>query len=196
MRLSSLLAGAILAWLSPAFAGVTIHFKGTVADDASVQKVTDAACAEAQKNSWQCKPVLGDEIAQLDGITAKSISKLENSVDFNGVKGVVVLMNEMSEPLYLVFGPSRRIENFVKTQFAGADVHIQAVELLQRIKPFFATLEVIDEGGYWDTKDRSKLEKELAGVDAMMSKIKSERSNVQGPVKRPDGRILDLVGKK
>jgi len=195
MRFSCFVAAACVACSFPAFAGITIHFKGSVVDDASVEKIADAACMEAQKNSWQCKPVAGEEIARLDGITAKSIARIENSTDLSKVKGVVVLMHEMSEPLYLVFGPSRRIDNFVKTQFAGATVHVHAVELLQKLKPFFATLEVMDEGGYWETKDRSKLEQELEAVQTMMANIKSKRTDVQGPVKRADGRILDLVGR-
>ncbi len=149
----------------------------------------------AHKHSWECSPVIGEEIAQLDSITARSISELENSTELGKVRGVVVLMHEMSEPLYLVFGPSRRIDNFVKTQFAGADVHVHAIELLQAVKPYFATLEVLDEGGYWETKSRAKLEQELMAVQTMMANIQSKRADVRGPVKRPDGRILDLLGK-
>lgn len=195
MRLPTLLAAAMVMCFTRANAGITIHFKGSVADDAAIEKIAEVACAEAQKNAWRCTRVVGEEIKSLDSITVKAIAKLDGSADFTKAKGVVVLMHEMSEPLYLVFGSSRQIDNFVKTQFAGADVHIRAVELLEKVKPHFTTLEVHDEGNYWESKDRAMLEKELDGIQAMMAKIKSQRSDAEGPVKRPDGRILDLVRK-
>jgi len=193
VHIARLVVVAMVCCSSPAFAGITIHFSGTVADDESIEKIAEVACAEAQANSWRCQKVIGDEVTRLDGITAKSIAQIEGSSDFGGVKGVVVNMHAMSEPLYLVFGPSRRLNNFVKTQFAGAETHIRAVELLRKVQPFFRSLEVVDEGGYWETGDRTKLEREFAGVEAAMAKIKSQRSDVHGPVKRPDGRILDLM---
>ena len=102
----------------------------------------------------------------------------------------------MSEPLYLVFGTSGRIQNFVKTQFAGVETHIKIVELLEQVRPLFTRLELEDEGGYAQTKDRQRLAREMEDVDIMIAKIKRDRPDAQGPVKRPDGRILDLVGKK
>lgn len=71
MQLAHLVFAAVLAWSSPVFAGITIHFSGSVPDDTSVEKIADVACAEAQKNAWRCLPVVGDEIVRLDGITAK-----------------------------------------------------------------------------------------------------------------------------
>ncbi len=102
----------------------------------------------------------------------------------------------MSEPLYLVFSSSGRTENFIKTQFAGVETHVKVVELLEAVQPLFVTLELEDEGGYVKTKNKEHLAREMEGVVVMMEKIKRDRSDAQGPIKRPDGRILDLVSNK
>ncbi|RYG38770.1 MAG: hypothetical protein EON93_01390 [Burkholderiales bacterium] len=179
-----------------AHAGITIHFKGSASDGQAVERIAEKACALAKSNQWSCEQLSGEDIRKADGITAKFIVENEKSPDLAGAKGVVIRPHEMSEPLYLVFGTSGRIQNFVKTQFAGAEIHIKVVELLEQLKPFFTSLEFEDEGGYAQTKDKQRLAREMEGVDVMIAKIKRDRPDAQGPVKRPDGRILDLVSKK
>jgi hypothetical protein len=101
----------------------------------------------------------------------------------------------MSEPLYLIFSATGKVDNFIKTQFAGADVHIGVIEVLDAVKPFFLNLAIEDEGRYWDTRNRSFLEEDMASVLIQIEAIKAQHPNAVGPVKRPDGRILDLVSK-
>ncbi len=196
MRYFTALAIATLALSQPAHAGITIHFKGTATDSASIDKISEKACELARLNEWACTQLTGEEIRRSDAITARFISESEKSSALTGAKGVAIRPHEMSEPLYLVFSPSGRIQNFIKTQFAGAETHIKVVELLEGVKPLFANLELEDEGGYAATKDKEKLAREMEAVSLMIDKIKRERSDAQGPIKRPDGRILDLVSTK
>jgi hypothetical protein len=47
---------------------------------------------------------------------------------------------------------------FVKTQFAGWQIHIVIVRLLQYVfKKYLLEVKVNDEGGYWDTHDEDTL---------------------------------------
>jgi hypothetical protein len=196
MRYFAAVAFAALALSQPAHAGITIHFKGSAADASAANEITERACALAQLNQWPCAPLSGEDIRRTDGITARFIAENERSADLSGAKGVVIKPHEMSEPLYLVFGSSGRTQNFIKTQFAGAETHIKVVELLEALKPLFVSLELEDEGGYAKTKDKDRLAREMEGVTVMMEKIKRDRADAQGPIKRPDGRILDLVSNK
>jgi len=195
-RTSNALICAFLAISNQAFAGITIHFQGRAADAQAVERVVENSCERARANGWSCERVAGDDIRRVDGITARKLVELEKTNDLAGSTGVVIRPHEMSEPLYLVFSRSGQMNNFVKTQFAGPDIHVKVVELLEAIRPLLVSLEFEDEGGYALTKDRAKLVKEFDGVDAAMAKIKREHPEATGPIKRPDGRILDLVSKK
>ena len=196
MRIFFFVAVAAMTLCQSAHDGITIHFKGSVAESSAVDKIAEKACAVAQSNQWSCDRLSGEDIRRADGITAKYIAESDMSADLSGAKGVVIKPHEMSEPLYLVFSASGHLTNFIKTQFAGVEVHVKVIELLQEVKPFFTTLEIEDEGGYAQTKDKQRLAREMESVTTMMEKIKREHSDAHGPIKRPDGRILDLVGKK
>jgi hypothetical protein len=196
MPYAALVALTFFLLAQQAHPGITIHFKGSASDEQAVNRIAEKACALAASNQWSCEQLSGEDIRKADGITAKLIAENEKSPDLVGAKGVVIRSHEMAEPLYLVFGASGRIQNFVKTQFAGVDTHIKIVELLEQVRPLFTSLELVDEGGYAQTKDRQHLAREMEGVDVMIAKIKRDRPDAQGPVKRPHGRILDLVIKK
>lgn len=67
----------------------------------------------------------------------------------------------------------------VKTQFAGPDTHVALVSLLQYLsRRYFAHIEVVDEGHYWETLDRAVLDqrfREYWGLfDAVEAALKGE----------------------
>ncbi len=186
-----LMAGLLVS--SNAIAGVTIHFKGQLESSVAVEQVASAACAVAKAHSWRCEPVSDPKSQALDHITLQSLQELDGSASLSNANGVVIYPAEMSEPLYLVFGAKHKLDNFIKTQFSGPDAHIGVIDIFDAIKPFFLALEVIDEGRYWETRDRALLEEDMTSVSAQIEAIKLQRPDVSGPIKRPDGRILDLV---
>jgi hypothetical protein len=176
-------------------AGVTIHFKGQVTNAAAIEKIKSSACEIAKAHSWRCDPVSDPKSPVLDHITTQSLQELDGTSNLSVANGVVIYPADMSEPLYLVFGASNKLDNFVKTQFSGPETHLGVIEIFDSIKPFFLSLEIEDEGRYWETRNRALLEEDMGSVSAQIEAIKEQRPNVTGPVKRPDGRILDLVGK-
>jgi hypothetical protein len=193
MSLRALSTAALLFLAHAAHAGITIHYEGRADGASSIEKMAAAVCEKASQFGWACKSISGRQIGESDQITAKFVSELEGGPDLGNARGIVVYPHPMCEPLYLVAGPSGRMKNFVKTQFAGAEVHVKVVEILEVAKANLVSLQLEDESGFADSKDRKKLESELEGVHLMMAKIQRENSGVRGPVKRPDGRILDLV---
>jgi hypothetical protein len=188
-----LLAGLIV---SPnALAGVTIHFNGELKSAKSIEEVKSAACAVAKSHSWRCITVSDPKDLSLDYITLKSLQELDGTPSLTIADGVVIYPADMSEPLYLVFGARNKLNNFIKTQFAGPETHIEVIDVFDAIKPFFRSLEIVDEGRYWQTRNRAFLEEDMESVSAQIEAIKAQQSNVTGPIKQPDGRILDLIGK-
>ena len=84
-------------------------------------------------------------------------------------------------------------QDFVKTQFAGADIHIAVLDLFRRLKPHFARLEIEDEGEYWASNDRNRLEQHIGTVNRMLNDIRRENTSAKGPIKLKDGKIADVI---
>src|SRR5262249_23521889 len=106
--------------------------------------------------------------------------------------GIVIYPHPMCEPIYIQFGTDLLMSDFVKTQFAGPDVHVEVIGLLRKLKPLLADLQVSDEGEYWQTNDRAKLATNIAAVNAMVESIRKSHPGAKGPVKIGE-RIIDLV---
>jgi len=193
-RLLHAAAGLLLmAAACTARAGITVHFEGTAASDAAVSRIVQVAARKAEQNGWRFQRIGEGEVATLDSVTLKMLENVQGTKELTDVRGIVVYPHAMCEPLYLVFGSKRRTKNYVKTQFAGADVHVKVIELIEALKPQFAELDVDDEGEYWPTHDRAKLERHLSSSLAAMDALRVNTAGARGPVKRPDGRILDIV---
>jgi len=95
-------------------------------------------------------------------------------LDDDKIKGIIVSSKE-SEPLWFTFVPDGRTCNVinlqytdpndkyyslcaVKTQYAGAEVHMAMIKMLRYISDkYFSEIEVMDEGEYWETGDEENL---------------------------------------
>ncbi|MCK6692591.1 MAG: hypothetical protein L6Q97_10870 [Thermoanaerobaculia bacterium] len=86
----------------------------------------------------------------------------------------------------------------VKTQFAGPDVHIALVKLLKYLeKKYLDAVEVTDEGDYWETEDRARLEKNFDTLTHFIKVVGDALENYQGPMPE-DGSprsLADLIEK-
>ena len=174
--------GAQAAW-----AGVTVHYEGKAHDRSAVDEIMSIVRAEAVRNGWEIKDA---------SVPAASITRIIDGKDipYRGpLNGVVLFPDPMCEPLYFQFGSDLFMQDFVKTQFGGPDVHVSIIEILRKLKPFFSHLKVEDEGDYWSTGNRKTLEGHMQQVNAMIQEIKRARPGVRGPVKVESGRILDIL---
>lgn len=149
-----------------ALAGVTIHYSGEVADASKAKAVISEAEKYAAEHKWRVEKLIG---------------------------GVVLYPAEWCEPLNIKFVKETALEsNFVKTQFAGPEIHRDVIGLFRQLKPLTIKLEIEDEGEYWEASDFSKLELNIESVNVMMKQIKAQKPNVKGPAKIGEGRIVDL----
>lgn len=68
--------------------------------------------------------------------------------------------------------------NFTKTQFAGADIHIAVVDLFRFIKDKFAPdMEIEDESGYFADNDAEKLKHKMSTSEYLIKAINSTLSS-------------------
>ena len=85
------------------------------------------------------------------------------------------------------------MQDYIKTQFAPAEIHIRVVRLLKEIAPQFVNLTVEDEGEFWESESRDVLAGHLDACFRAINDQLISRSDVQGPVRLANGRIADLV---
>ncbi len=85
-----------------------------------------------------------------------------------------------------------------KTQFAGAEVHTQVIELLDYLnKKYFQCFELIDEGEYWEKRDKNLLKGKINFLgdkinmlaDGLENTERMDNENWEDFIKRIAGKI-------
>jgi hypothetical protein len=107
--------------------------------------------------------------------------------------GFVVHPHADCEPLETEFGPRYRFSNWVKTQFAGPDTHVNIFRLLREIKSVVGRLGVRDEGEYWNTESLETLKRHVDQTNEVIAAMAAEKPGSRTMVKEPAGRIIDLI---
>lgn len=172
---------------SGAWAGITIHYEGRAKDEVAVDRTIALLKSQAQRNGWPVADASASDATLERIVNSKSVT-------YRGpVRGVVLRPNPNCEPFYVQFDSSHSMGNFVKTQFAGAEVHIKVIEVLKAIQPLLSELNVTDEGEYWGSSDRMRLQKELDTIASLIASAKRDNPKLKGPVTLPTGRIVDLM---
>ncbi|HEY6167604.1 MAG TPA: hypothetical protein VI454_06165 [Verrucomicrobiae bacterium] len=177
----------VIALASQATAGVTIHYEGTAASPSAVAKIIEVVTAAAKKNKWTI-----EDTSAKRGRLLRVID--EKNKDYEGkVTGVVIRIGGNCEPLHFQFGDDLFMQDFVKTQFAGADVHIQIVEMLESIRPFVKQLTVGDEGEFWGKRDRAILEGHIQKINSVIADMKKKNPKARVAVRLESGRVADVI---
>lgn len=152
--------------------GMTITYWGTIKQlerDPVLQKV-----ALKWARHWACYVV--DVVDQPDGMFQVRGGEV---LAYEGpLNGFVLHPHPKAESLAVLHGSDGYCWRSCKTQFAGPDIHIEVVQFLREIAPFFTAFQVKDEGGYWDTGDRQELERRMGiisrGIDLLAKKTSSD----------------------
>ena len=139
--------------------GVSIHYSGVI---------------EAQQINSLCTELA--DIAESLGFK-KSV---EVDDDEKGLRGIILCPTSEMESIPFLFDSAGRLHALgdliagwtastqilsvaVKTQFAGEADHIWLVGLLRYIqRKYIPSLEVMDEGGYWESNDEEELRHRIA----------------------------------
>jgi hypothetical protein len=147
--------------------GVTIHYRGRLADLQRVEDFEDRVI---------------DLVLELGG-NVRIWRSADEQDRTRIVRGLMVDLAPGQETTSLLLSPEGWLINlieiedaekgclgeppwcFIKTQFGAVDGHIALVELLTALKrEFFPDLEVSDEGGYWERRDVDELRQKMAFV--------------------------------
>jgi hypothetical protein len=149
--------------------GVTIHYSGTLTNAAKTEALLKRASALATKLNWDF------EIA--DTPNAR----------------ITIYPHPDCEPL--TFDPDENglVENWVKTQFASPETHIQIVGFLAQIARCFVNLRVEDEAEYWENRNREILEGHMNQINEVLRNMQQENPAARIQVREPNGRIVDMI---
>lgn len=167
--------------------GVTIHFEGKLVDEASYRSLIETAAAFAQREQWLTETFESENI---------KLARVRDEKDwdyYGPVKGIQIYPHEDCEPVRLEFDRGLYIQQYTKTQFAGAQIHLKVVALLKAIGPFFSNLRVEDEGEYWETGDVDVLKEHMNRVQDVIDQECAKNPSARVKFRTPSGRIVDLI---
>ena len=167
--------------------GVTIHSEGRLRDQSAYDALVAEATAFATHRNWQALP-FAIPLAKLSRV------RDEKDWDYEGpTKGIELRAHPSSEPIRLEFDQDLYIQEYTKTQFAPPEVHKDLVVLLDQLAPHFASLAVVDEGEYYESRDEKLLLKHRDRCFQVLDEHLAKDKSLRGPVRLPSGRIADLV---
>lgn len=167
--------------------GITIHFEGKLLNEQAFDELMTEISAIAAINGWQANSIFLKK-AQLNRVQNKKTTLYVGST-----KGLEVLLHDNCEPFRLEFDENLFIQEFTKTQFAPEQVHMDISTLLHKITPYFESLQVIDEGEYFETENDEILHHNRSRCFELFEEHLAKDSTLRGPVKLPGGRIADLM---
>ncbi|MER9455368.1 hypothetical protein [Mesorhizobium sp. M0478] len=167
--------------------GVTIHFEGQLRGEEQYVALLQEVEALAIARERRFRP-----IDEAEMVLNRVID--ERSVDYIGpVLGIECQPHPKSDRLRFEFDRDLFMQQYCKTQFAGSEAHIEIIELLRKVAPFFDKFDVFDEGEYWELGDRTILQVNLDTVDALLAEALRKDPTARGPIRLDNGRVVDFV---
>ncbi|MFP4416551.1 MAG: hypothetical protein ACOC41_05245 [Chitinivibrionales bacterium] len=161
--------------------GITIHYRGTLSDLSQLSSLTTELQDIAQSMQWQWSTEKSsDGFASLardfniSGISLMPHTHCEPLFFFSNQDG------ELVDPRILALNPGKTHHSWIsiKTQFAPPQTHMWICGLLRYLKKnYLPDLEVVDEGGYWDTQKQEVLDSRLQLIARTMDVMEEELSS-------------------
>lgn len=196
--------------------GLSIHYRGQIKDYALIGELTSEAVDICKSLNWNYH--IFEKISNANDKAHLNDPGFINYSE-NELKGIS-FMPEGCEPVSLLFFPSGRlccpfklmnnnpatndlmVETIsTKTQYAGMDVHITVLKLLQYFKDkYFSVFELSDEGNYWETKDEAVLKAQFDRYNFLVNEVADALSGIKAePGETPQSladRIEEILKKK
>jgi len=179
--------------------GVTIHYRGQLADVGKLNALCDELVQIAEKMDWSYNRLEEDWSKPAD-VSLKHDERAARIVGHLGLQGISFKPHPRCESVSIFFNASGNLcdpigvtlisegslksENAwvaVKTQFAGPEIHVWIVGLLKYLKKhYIPDLEVRDESEYWETGNIDELNEKMNFLNEKMDAVCGELSRVTG----------------
>ncbi len=173
---------------------ITIHYKGKIKDISQRDALTEELADICKSLDWKYQTIKrGTETCLAYQYTDEPNSKGEKvEVQFSGIiftppgaETVVMIISNggwIVSPLGLSHFGNETSSNFkefaymqfVKTQFAGPEIHIALIKLFKYLSAkYFDFFQVNDEADYWETMDKEMLYGKFKFMDNLLNKVES-----------------------
>jgi hypothetical protein len=177
--------------------GLTLHYFGRLTSPVRIPDLIEEVSDICESAGWEYK--VFDHA--LEGVPEDYLNLIaDNATEFR-VKGISFRVHEKAESTMLSFGPDGRTlspmalfrpdltdwsdnllahYSFTKTQATGADGHIVLCNILKYLfGKYFVEAEVNDEGEYYHTEDRARLDQNFVDYDEALSKVSNALSGAK-----------------
>ena len=153
--------------------GVSIHYNGVVESERIAPLCAELADISVSLGFDESVPV-DDDDKGLRGIILRPASEMESIPFLFDSEGRLHALGD----LIAGWDDLPILSVAVKTQFAGEVGHIWLISLLRYIqRKYIPTLEVMDEGGYWESNDASELKRRIEKLGAIIKGFGSALEN-------------------
>ena len=180
--------------------GVTIHYQGRLSDPKQLPDLITAIQRSCRTLEWSAinvdERIIGTAevlVLHSDDDGEEVRSSYESAPVDDRWRGVIVSPPQC-EPLWLTFNRSgqmivydasdtsfstpghylARDMLFTKTQFSTAETHIAVCGMLRLAEQYGAELEVVDEGGYWESNDVEQLQQRMGFLNSALNMLQGE----------------------
>jgi hypothetical protein len=168
--------------------GLSIHYRGQIRDYALIEDLISEVEDICNSLGWDYH-IWKKETCINDDVHIHNPAFIGYAME--DLKGISILPKDC-EPVDLAFFPSGQLCSTMKlrfnnaatndlmveyvsckTQYAGMDVHLTVLKLLQYLKDkYFSVFELTDEGMYWETKDIEVLKSQFARYDFIVNSMR------------------------
>jgi len=179
--------------------GVTIHYRGQLADVGKLKVLCDELVQIVEKMDWTYNR-LDEDWSKPADVRLEHDERGAHIVGHLGLKGVSFKPHPRCESVSFFFNCDGKLCDplgvvlisegslkpedawiAVKTQFGGPETHMWIVGLLKYLKEhYIPDLEARDEGEYWETGDFEVLKEKINFLNEKMEAVSGELSRVTG----------------
>lgn len=172
--------------------GITIHYNGKLDDPRALDELLIAAKSFCHGHQWKYHEIDDRVLGKVERWIPSDDEEVHTEtarVD-DRQRGLLIHPHPESETVWLTFNQAGELcfympqsnsghywENkllFTKTQFAPIEIHIAICDLLHLIQGnYFPSLQVSDEGEYWETRDREHLAQKIGDLSAIMDRLET-----------------------
>ena len=174
--------------------GLTIHYQGQLRSEAAYEEFVALTGAYAGTRGWPAHPVTMARKVLTRTLQPEDPEAPEYEEIYDGpVRGIYLLPDPHCEPLTFEFDRDLFMQDWCKTQFAGAGVHAEIVGLFRQGEGLFEMLDVMDEAEFWEVNDLAALEEAFKAASVAIAAAAAETPGAAVGVLTPSGRILDVL---
>lgn len=170
--------------------GLTIHYSGAIDRVGDIPQFVEELSDIADSMDWNFQLINMDEAEpNFRGVIVNPQGDCEPLCfifDRQGrMRALMDLISEQLEPTEYSF------YNGTKTQFTTMETHVWIIGLLRYLKKrYLSSLEVNDEGRYWETEDLEQLREKKQFLHRMIDKLAAGVSEGE-PI--PEGASIDDI---